>query len=487
MMKKILIVDDVRANRELIREALASPEYQFSEAENASQVLYMMKTNAADLVITDLRMPGISGVDLLKELQSKYPDTIVILATAFGTVESAVEAMKAGACDYITKPIDLDELRRVVHRALEHLDVRKEVRILRNALDTKCGFENMLGHSHALLQVLDQSARVAHTDSTVLIQGETGTGKELLARGIHANSARSAKPFITVNCGAIPRELIESELFGHVRGSFTGALTDRKGKAEAAHGGTLFLDEIGDMPLEVQVKVLRLIQSGEIEKVGAVNNTRVDIRVVAATHRSLPVMVENGTFREDLYYRLNVIPLRLPSLRQRSEDIPELVQFFFERSRSKHGRMDLKLPDGLLDRFSAYRWPGNIRELQNTVERIVVLTRGNKIGLADLPAFLQVEPVTLEVFSLDLPAKGISLCGLEKEVLLRALQKCNWNQSEAARYLGLSRKTLIYRMHKYDLLERKPICVTPDMKTPVEVDWTVGQSFKSNRMIERAS
>lgn len=486
-MKKILIVDDIRDNRELIREALASPEYQFSEAENASQVLHMMTTDPADLVITDLRMPGISGVDLLKELQSKYPDTIVILATAFGTVESAVEAMKAGARDYITKPIDLDELRLVVLRALEHLDVRTELRILRNALDAKCGFENMLGHSHSLLQVLDQAARVAHTDSTVLIQGETGTGKDLLARGIHCNSGRSAKPFITVNCGAIPRELIESELFGHVRGSFTGALTDRKGKAEAAHGGTLFLDEIGDMPLEVQVKVLRLIQSGEIEKVGAVNNARVDIRVVAATHRSLPVMVENGTFREDLYYRLNVIPLRLPSLRQRSEDIPELVQFFFERSCSKHGRMDLKLPEGLLDRFSAYRWPGNIRELENTVERIVVLTRGNEIGLADLPAFLQVEPVTLEVISLDLPPKGISLGGLEKEVLLRALQKCNWNQSEAARYLGLSRKTLIYRMHKYDLVEHKPISVTPDRKTPVKVDWTVGESFKSNRAIERAS
>ncbi len=487
MVKKILVVDDVQGNRELIREALASPEYDFREAENAREVLRIMREQPADLVITDVRMPGISGVDLLKELRSQYPDTIVILVTAFGTVESAVEAMKAGARDYITRPLDLHELRLVVQRSLEHLDLRNEVRILRGTLDKKCGFECMLGRSHTFLQILDQAARVAPTNATVLIQGETGTGKELLARGIHANSSRSAKPFVTLNCGAIPKDLLESELFGHMKGSFTGALMDRKGKAEAAHGGTLFLDEIGEMPVELQVKVLRLIQHGEIEKVGAATAARVDIRIVAATHRSLPVMVENGTFREDLYYRLNVVPLRLPSLRQRPEDIPELVQFFFERSRTKHGRNNLNLPERLLGRFAAYRWPGNIRELENAVERLVVLTRGDEIESADLPAFLQAEPAPLEVISLDLPPKGISLGGIEKEVLLRALQKCNWNQSQAARFLALSRKTLIYRMRKYNLVGRKPLCVTPDRSTAAEISWAADRRAHPDSTIERAS
>jgi len=486
-MKNILVADDLAENREFIREALFSPEYEFGEAQNACEVLQIMRNQPADLVISDVRMPGISGVDLLRRLHSDYPQTIVILVTAFGTVESAVDAMKAGARDYITRPVDIGELRLIVERALEHIDLQTEVGILRSALDTKPGFEKILGHSHAMLQILDQAARVAPTNSTVLIQGETGTGKELLARAIHANSARSTKPFITVNCGAIPKDLLESELFGHVRGSFTGALMDRKGKAEAAHGGTLFLDEIGEMPLQLQAKVLRLIEHGDIEKVGATSSARVDIRVLAATHRSLPTMVENGMFREDLYYRLNVIPLRLPSLRQRTEDIPELVQFIFQRNCSKHGRMDLTLPERLLHRFSAHRWPGNIRELANTVERIVVLTRGSEIRLADLPSVLHSEPVPLEVIHLDLPPRGVSLGGIEKEVLLRALQKCNWNQSQAARFLGLSRKTLIYRMHKYNLAERKPLCITPGRSTAAEIALMTDDSSQGKGIAERAS
>jgi DNA-binding NtrC family response regulator len=275
------------------------------EAESACQVLQIMRNQPADLVISDVKMPGSSGVDLLRELHSKYRETAVILVTAFGTVEGAVEAMKAGARHYFTRPVDIRELRLVVEHALEHIDVQTEVCLLRSALDQKCEFEKMLGHSHTMLQVLDQAARVAPTSSSVLIQGETGTGKELLARAIHANSSRRAKPFITVNCGAIPRDLLESELFGHVRGSFTGALMDRKGKAEAADGGTLFLGEIGEMPVDLQSKVLQLIEHGDIEKVGAVTSARVDIRLLATTHRSLPAMVENGTFREDLYYRLS--------------------------------------------------------------------------------------------------------------------------------------------------------------------------------------
>lgn len=479
-MKRILIVDDMAANREFIREALMCQEYQIMEALAAGQALEMMENEEADLVLTDLRMPGISGVDLLRKLRLKYPHTTVILLTAWGTVESAVEAMKAGAHDYITRPLDVRELRSVVRRVLEQVQIQAETRALRDTIDRKGGFENLVGHSQTLLRVLEQAVRVAPTNSTILIQGETGTGKELLARGIHVNSARGGKPFVTLNCGAIPRELLESELFGHMRGSFSGAVMDRKGKAEAAHGGTLFLDEIGEMPLDLQVKLLRLIQEGEIEKVGATANAKVDIRVIAATHRSLPEMVENGKFREDLYYRLNVIPLTLPNLRQRPEDIPELVRYFFARSCVKHSREDLVLPEPLHGRFSAYRWPGNVRELENTIERIVVLTQGREVGANDLPSFLQHEPTSLEAIRLDLPSTGISLGRLEKDVLLRALEKTNWNQSQAARYLGLSRKTLIYRMRKFGLTGPKHFDVSPGNATHVETGGLGSRSFRAN-------
>jgi DNA-binding NtrC family response regulator len=479
-MKRILIVDDLATNRELIREALMCREYKITEAVDASQALEVMANEGSELVITDLRMPGLSGIELLRKLQGGYPDTTVILVTACGTVESAVEAMKAGAHDYITRPVDVQELRSMVRRALDQVEIQTETRALRDTIDRKGGFENMVGHSQALLRVLDQAVRVAPTNSTILIQGETGTGKELLARGIHANSKRSGKPFVTLNCGAIPRELLESELFGHLRGSFSGAVTDRKGKAEAAHGGTLFLDEIGEMPLELQVKVLRLIQEGEIEKVGATANIKVDIRVIAATHRSLPAMVQNGTFREDLYYRLNVIPLSLPALHQRPEDVPELVRYFFARSCVKHSREDLVLPERLHSCFSAYRWPGNIRELENTIERIVVLTQRCEVGVNDLPSFLHRHPGSLEAIRLDLPSTGISLSRLEKEVLLRGLEKSNWNQSQAARYLGLSRKTLIYRMHKFGLAGPKPLDVPPENATDAEPGWAGEPCFEAN-------
>jgi DNA-binding NtrC family response regulator len=481
-MKRILIVDDVATNRELIREALMCQEYKTTEAADASQALEVMENEGAELVITDLRMPGLSGIELLRKLQGGYPDTAVILVTAWGTVESAVEAMKAGAHDYITRPVDVQELRSMVRRALGQVEIQAETRAFRDTIDRKGAFENMVGHSPVLLRVLDQAVRVAPTNSTILIQGETGTGKELVARGIHVHSKRSGKPFVTLNCGAIPRELLESELFGHMRGSFSGAVMDRKGKAEAAHGGTLFLDEIGEMPLQLQVKVLRLIQEGEIEKVGATTNTKVDIRVIAATHRRLPEMVQNGTFREDLYYRLNVIPLSLPNLRQRPEDIPELVRYFFARSCVKHSREDLVFPERLHGRFSAYRWPGNVRELENSIERIVVLAQRCEVGVNDLPSFLQHQPASLEAIRLDLPSTGISLSRLEKDVLLRALEKSNWNQSQAARYLSLSRKTLIYRMRKFGLAGPKPSEVPPTNATSEETGWPARAVLQRGRL-----
>lgn len=331
------------------------------------------------------------------------------------------------------------------------------------------GFEDLLGRSKCLLAVLGQATRAARTSSTVLIQGETGTGKELLARGIHSLSARRAKPFITINCGAIPKDLLESELFGHVKGAFTGALMDHKGQVEAAEGGTIFLDEIGEMSLELQVKLLRFMQNAEIRRLGGGFSTKVDVRVLAATHRDLASMAQEGIFREDLYYRLNVIPLKLPCLRERREDIPELVRSFLQRCCSKHKRRNLRLGEGVLERFLAYRWPGNVRELENVVERLVVLADSPDVGVADLPEFLQPEPSPVEAINLDLPLKGISLGGLERDVLLRTLQQFDWNQSKAARYLGVTRKTLAYRVQKYDLLRKMDNTVRDDANVPEPV------------------
>ena len=466
MPRRILIVDDHAPNRELIREALTDSAYDIGEAATASEALERLRRNKTDLVITDVRMPGLSGVELLKRLNKEYPDIVVILMSAFATVAGAVEAMKLGAHDFLTQPLEIDELRLVIQRALDRYGVRIDRGTSIDALERGPGFEDMLGRAKCLLGVLAQATRAARTSSTVLIQGETGTGKELLARGIHSLSARRAKPFVTINCGAIPKDLLESELFGHVKGAFTGALMDRKGQVEAAEGGTVFLDEIGEMSLELQVKLLRFMQNAEIRRLGGGFNTKVDVRVLAATHRDLASMTQEGMFREDLYYRLNVIPLKLPSLRERREDIPELVRFFLERGCAKHKCRNLRLGEGVLERFLAHRWPGNVRELENVIERLVVLADSPDVGVADLPEFLQPEPSPVEAINLDLPPNGISLGGIEKNVLLRTLQQFDWNQSKAARYLGLTRKTLAYRVQKYDLLRTPDGMVRDDANVP---------------------
>lgn len=448
---RILVVDDDESVRRVLQAQLEQCGYAVSSAASAEQSMSMLITRNYEVVITDLKMCRVSGLELLKQIHELYPETIVILLTAFGTVETAVEAMKAGAYHYLTKPVHPDELSLLIDRALEHLRLVEEVRLLRANLDEKYGFENILGRSDVLLQLLDTAARAAHTSSTVLIRGETGTGKELLARAIHFNSSRKDKPLITINCGAIPAELLESELFGHVKGSFTGAIANKKGKVEAANGGTLFLDEIGELPLSLQVKLLRLIQSGEVEKIGSEHGTTVDIRIIAATHRDLQAMIDDGLFREDLYYRLAVIPFVMPPLRERPEDIATLVQHFFLKSKRTNQRPDLTIPPVLLPYFTRYRWPGNIRELENVLERIVVLTRGNEVALQDLPEFLRRERSGLDALEIDLPREGINLEAVEKELILKALDKCHWNQTRAARYLDISRKTLLYRIEKHGI------------------------------------
>lgn len=449
--KRILVVDDDESLRWVTQAQLQQSGYDVAAAADGVSALDIVRQRPPDLVITDLNMPAMSGLELLKKIRAEYPEIIVIVVTAFGTVENAVEAMKSGAYDYITKPVNMDELRLIVSRGLEHLDLKEEVRQLRANLDRKYGFENILGRSKSLLYVLDMAARAAQATSTVLIRGETGTGKELLAKAIHFNSGRKNKPFVTINCGAIPKDLLESELFGYVKGSFTGALADKRGKVEFADGGTLFLDEVGELPLELQVKLLRLIQQGELEKLGIAGVIKVDVRIIAATHRNLQAMVEDGAFREDLYYRLAVIPLELPPLRERADDVPELVEHSFLKAKEKQRRPGLALPPRLLPYFTSHTWPGNVRELENIVERVVVLARGDEITLDDLPDFLRRERPAVEALRLDLPPSGISLEAVEKELILRALEKFGGNQTRAAQYLDISRKTLIYRMEKFGL------------------------------------
>lgn len=448
----ILVVDDDSSLRRVMQMQLVEAGYRVELASTGTDAHRILLELRPKLVITDLRMPDLDGIEFLRRLAQEEVQTTVIMITAFGSIESAVEAMRLGAYDYITKPIDYEALVLAVHRAMERQNLIEEVRSLRSALDERYGFENIVGHSKSLLQVLDMASRVAQHDTTVLIQGETGTGKELLARAIHHNSRRKSQPFVTINCGAIPKDLIEAELFGFSRGAFTGAQANKLGKIEMADGGTLFLDEIGELPLEAQVKLLRLIQHGEIERIGATAPKTVNVRIVAATHRNLAAMAEDGTFREDLYYRLDVVPLYLPPLRERKADIPELVEHLFHRAKEKHGMQTVRVSSSVASHFISARWPGNIREIENVIERMLVLSNGDFISENDLPEHLRDAPAANPAsLLLELPENGISLEGVERELLLRALGKFKGNQTQAARYLDISRRTLIYRMEKHGL------------------------------------
>jgi two-component system NtrC family response regulator len=450
---EILVVDDDSSVRRVLQMQLAEAGYEVQQASSGGEALRILAASHPQLIITDLKMPDIDGIELLRRICEDEVYATVILVTAFGSIETAVQAMRLGAYDYITKPIDYEVLLAAVHRALERQNLLDEVRTLRSALDRSYGFESIIGHAKPLLRVLEMAARVAQHDSTVLIHGETGTGKELLARAIHANSRRRNRPFVTINCGAIPEALIEAELFGYMRGAFTGATANKPGKVEMADSGTLFLDEIGELPLESQVKLLRLIQQGEVERLGATSARTIDVRIVAATHRNLAAMVEDGVFREDLFYRLAVVPLDLPPLRERKVDIPELAEHLFRKAKEKHGMSRLRIASAVIARFSQYRWPGNIRELENIVERMIVLSNGELIGEDDLPEELRATASMPRdpALQLEIPDEGVNLDAIERELLLRALEKAAGNQSKAARYLDISRKTFIYRMEKHGL------------------------------------
>ena len=449
---RLLIVEDDEGLGEVLRIHLEHEGFETRSVSSAEEALPLLEKFPQDLVLTDLNLPGASGLELLKRVRSIDREMPVIVMTAFATVETAVEAMKRGAYDYITKPIHPFELKALVERAVDHTRLREQVDLLRTCLDRKYGFEEIVGSSPALLECLDVASRTASTDATVLIHGETGTGKELVAKAIHFLSPRREAPFVTINCGAIPRDLLESELFGHVKGSFTGALSHKKGKVEMANGGTVLLDEIGEMPLELQVRILRLIQEREIEKIGSVAPTHVNVRIIAATHRDLSAMVEKGAFREDLYYRLLVVPIQLPPLRERAADTAELVQHFFLKSRAKYGRGELGLSPEAVSRFEQYDWPGNVRQLENTIERVVLLAKGTTVFVQDLPEFLKAESVT-ERIPAALPDASKGIEAVERELILKTLKDCRGNQTRAAEHLKITRRALGYRLKRYGLQE----------------------------------
>ena len=451
---KVLVVEDDESLRRVTQLHLDKLGFASSTTATGEQALRMLEGSPYDVLLTDLNLPGMSGVDLLKRVKLEHPDLIVIVITAFGTVASAVEAMKSGAYDYVTKPLQHYALNELVQRAIEHRQLAQEVGLLRACLDQKYGFENIIGSSARFAHTISLASRAAASDATILITGETGTGKELLAKAIHFRSPRRHRPMVTINCGAIPRDLLESELFGHVKGSFTGALTHKKGRIEAADGGTVFLDEIGEMPFELQVRILRLIQEREIDKIGSTQPIKVDVRIISATHRNLEAMVEDRAFREDLFYRLAVLPIEIPPLRDRPSDILEMVPYFFERSKQKHSLPNLRLSPDLLPAFTAYRWPGNIRQLENLIERLIVLCDGKEVTMNDLPEPLRAAAASDELIRIELPAQGLDLEAVEKELLAKALHKFGGNQSRAAAYLNISRKAFIHRLAKFGLLRR---------------------------------
>jgi DNA-binding NtrC family response regulator len=452
----ILIVDDDASQRRLIEFWLQEDGYRTVTAEDGKAGLRAFEQRDPALVITDVRMPGMSGLDLLGKIKGDNPDIPFILITAFATVDDAVEAMKLGATDYILKPLKADEVKLSVRRTLEQKELVEENRRLREFAGDSFRFESILAQSRRMRSILEIAAQVARRDSTVLLTGESGTGKELLAKAIHQTSLRANKPFVIVNCGALPENLAESELFGHRKGSFTGAIADRAGKFESANEGTIFLDEIGELPLPLQVKLLRVIQEREIDKVGNAQSIKVNVRILAATNRNLKNLVEDGQFREDLYYRLSVVTIDVPPLRERREDIPLLTQHFVKQFSDRYAIPGLSISEEALEKLAQYNWPGNVRELQNVIERISVLTKNDKIDVGELPPEIRSSASRIANINLKLPEGGIDLEQIEKEILLQALEKHSWNQSQAARYLNISRKTLIYRMEKFALLPPAP-------------------------------
>ncbi len=446
---KILVVDDEQAQRSTLAGFLAKRGYEAVEAASGESALEQIDTRDFDLVLTDQKMTGISGVELLERIKQRNPEIEVILITAFGDVRSAVRATKAGAFDYITKPVDLEALEISIGRALERRQLVAENRLLRQSLEQKHSFSNIISASGAMEDVLNMAARVARVDSPVLITGESGTGKEVVARAIHQASGRANKPFVAVNCAALNKNLIESELFGHEKGAFTGAVRARGGKIESAGGGTLFLDELGEISPEIQVKLLRFLQEGTFEHVGSDQQLHADVRLLAATNRDLQQALNEGNFREDFYYRINVVNIHIPPLRSRREDIRCLAEHFVETNATRLG--DKKISREALDALLRYDYPGNIRELQNLVERAMVMARGETITIGDLPPSLADRVPVAEGSAAQEGSLPASVQALEIRMIHEALERAGGVQVRAADLLGITERNLRYKIRKLGL------------------------------------
>ncbi len=447
----VLVVDDEAAQREALSGFLKKKGYQVSTAQSGKEAIEKVKNAPIDLVLTDLRMPDADGMEVLQKTKEVNPDVDVIVMTAFGSIEGATNAMKDGAIDFITKPIDLGQLEMTLTRALERKQLISENKRLRQLVDERLQFGGIITKSRIMEEALSIASRAAFSKATILITGESGTGKELVAKAIHFASPRAEQPFIAVNMAALPENLVESELFGHEKGAFTGADKLRKGRFEMANKGTLFIDEVGDVPLNTQVKLLRVLQEQQFERVGSAEPIRVDVRVIAATNRSLEEMVRNGTFREDFYYRLNVVKIHLPALRERRADIPLLVNHFLKKFAKINSKDISGISKEAMDLLMKYDYPGNVRELENIIEQSVVLCRDDVITTADLPPHVRGEKIGMDQFDIENGTFQERVEAFEKRLITDALQKANGVQTRAAEILGMSERHLRYKLQKYGM------------------------------------
>ncbi len=453
-MSIILIVDDEPLQRDILKTILDDEGYETYTAPSAEEALKMMKKIIPDVILTDLKMEGLDGIEFIKSLPKEPFDPPTIIMTAYGTISSAVDAMKKGAFDYLTKPLNKDILLLTVKRAIDKAELQKENAQLQKALFDKFKIEGIVGNSKKMVLAFDIMKKVSSSNVTVLITGESGTGKELVARAIHYNSPRKSKPFTALNCAAIPENLIESELFGHEAGAFTGAISRNIGIFESTNGGTIFLDEVGDLPAHTQSKILRVLQEKEIRRLGSRESIKVDVRIIAATNKDLEKEISEKKFREDLYYRLKVINIELPPLRERKEDIPVLIEFFIKKYNQEFGKRIQGIDEKALEALYNYNWPGNIRQLESIIERAVLICDTRNIEVGDIKSELRFFQ-NKDFYDFELPDNGINFEEFEKELLKKAMQKANGVATKAAKLLGMSYKTFWYRWEKFNLQSPK--------------------------------
>jgi DNA-binding NtrC family response regulator len=447
----LLVVDDDQATRELCRDVAEQCGMKVISAATAEEAFEIIEGSAIDILLTDLKLPETSGLDLLKRVHDTHPEIAVIMLTQYGTIDSAVEATRMGAVDYVTKPFRIEELRARIEHVAHGVDLKRENQLLREQLRTRPGFGGLIGMSARMRRVYRMIEKVSRGDHPVLILGESGTGKELVARSVHFSGPRKDRPFVPVDCSALVATLIESELFGYVKGAFTGAMQAKKGLMESAHGGTLFLDEIGDMPVDMQAKLLRALQQHEIKPVGSTERRQIDVRIIAATHRDLEAAIRSGAFRQDLYFRLNVVQIKLPPLRERKSDIPLLVAAFLEKFTDPQ-EPPREISEDAMRRLMAYDWPGNVRELENAIERAVALGSGPIVSVADLPSNLQY-PTTERAPEKD---ELLPLEELERRAILRTLRETGGDKLAAARMLGIGKTTLYRKLKQYHMERAEP-------------------------------